>query len=173
MARALAHSPRHTAHLQSRHYLPSQAQYRQGAQGSNASSVVLRTVAPCFDSVHLICWHLTIFTLLQIEDPHRTKRGNNAPQLTTIRFHYVCPHSLRNAWGLFLSSFKSSLFCSVCVPSSLSSFFFLLPLPSKQQQRKRNKEYHTSSFLFHSFPIMFRNLQNVAQLPRNEIPSIF
>lgn len=173
MARALAHSPRHHPRHFPRYHLSSQAQHRQGAQTRHASSVVLRTVAPCFDSVHLICWNLTIFTLLQIEDPHRTKRGNNAPQLTTILFHYGCPHSLRNAWGLFFSSFKSSLFCSVCVPSSLSSFFFLLPLPLKQQSSKRNKEYHTSSFLFHSFPIMFRNLQNVAQLPRNEIPSIF
>lgn len=101
MARALAHSPRHTAHLQSRHYLPSQAQHRQGAQTRHASSVVLRTDSTCFDSVHLICWHLYIFTLLQIADPHRTKRGNNAPPTHYDFFSLRLPPFVEKRVGAF------------------------------------------------------------------------
>lgn len=122
MARALAHSPRHHSRHFPRYHLSSQAQHRQGTQTCYASSVVLRIFAPCFDSVHLICWNLTIFTLLQIADPHRTKRGNNAPPTHYDFFHYVCPHSLRNAWGLLV------IFRVI----SLSPLKKALPLPRKQ-----------------------------------------
>lgn len=101
MARALAHSPRHHSRHFPRYHLSSQAQHRQGTQTCYASSVVLRIFAPCFDSVHLICWNLTIFTLLQIADPHRTKRGNNAPPTHYDFFSLRLPPFVEKRVGAF------------------------------------------------------------------------
>lgn len=52
-------------------------------------------------------------------------------------------------------------------------FLFFTTFATETTTTQTKQRIHTSSFLFHSFPIMFRNPQNVAQLTRNEIPSIF
>ena len=153
MARALAHSPRYHPRHFPRYHLSSQTQHRQGAQTRHASSVVLRTVAPCFDSVHLICWHLTIFTLLQIADPHRTKRGNNAPHTHIHSFSLRLPPFVAKRVGLFFLQKLTFLFCLRSVFFVVFLFFTTFATETTTTQTKQRISHFIVSFPFVSYNV--------------------
>lgn len=155
MARALAHSSRYHPRHFPRYHLSSQAQHRQGAQDCHAPSVVLRTVASCFDSVHLICRHLTIFTLLQITDPHRTKRGNNAPHTHIHSFSLRLPPFVEKRVGAFLVFLQklTFLFCMRSVFFVVFLFFTTFAIETTTTQTKQRISHFIISFPFVSYNV--------------------